>query len=228
MPIYPTINKLTEAEITKAIEDAFLGKPVTEQAASTGIKLLIKTWATEIVTQMRGELSAKLNPPRDGSGLAQSIQATPTEQQNTIYLSTIIGATHWPFVEYGVSGWDSAVGKINPNIGRGYQFSEHNQKHNGQTHAQAVRKWIPQTGWRKPENQKDKNGKLIKYTYESWAWVIARNIKKRGLKPKPFAYVGVSDENIERLSAALLELTKIQYQIVFKHPNKKLNNGNIN
>jgi hypothetical protein len=228
MAFYPNINKLTEAEITQAIEAAFLGsKPIPDEAASGGIKLLIKTWATEIVTQMRVEVAGKLNPPRDGSDLAQSIQALPTLQEKTIYLSQIVGAPYWPFIEYGVSGWDNAVGKINPNIGRGYQFSEKNKKHNKQTHAQAVRGWIPKTGYTKPENQKDKNGKLIKYTYDSWAFVIARNIKKRGLKPKPFAYVGVSNKNVERLSAALLELTKVQYQIVFRHPNKN-KNGNTN
>jgi hypothetical protein len=212
MAIYPNINKLTEEQIKQAVEQSMRGVPIDSVQTSAGLKFAIKTWSEEIVKQMRGELMLKLEPPRDGSGLAQSITATPVQQENTIFLSGIIGAPYWQFIEYGVSGTELDRGLPNRNTGR---VSRYDDK---QPPSDVIRKWIPQTGWRKPEGTKDKNGNPIKYTYESWAFVIARNIKKRGLKPKPFTYVAMSNDNKQRLIDALAEITKTQFKIVITHP----------
>jgi len=226
MAIYPTIKpELTTALIETAIRESFgSDEQIKQSGFSHIVEKSMNAWTKDIILQMRNHVRDSLNPTRDGSDLAQSIKPTAIHKKGTLKLIDVTANDYWSEMNYGVDGRVRSGHAIPNQWGNIHAYSKTpytNKPPLGESHADAILKWIPKTGFTKPPDTMDENGKWTRWTYESWAWVIARNIKNRGIKPKQFVEKSLTNEAKKVLSKKLYELTGLHFDVIWNHEAEK-------
>jgi len=225
MAFYPNINNLTESQIETAIRESFGDDEMIQQMEMNNIvELSMNAWTKDIIIQMRNHVRDSLNPPRDGSSLAQSITPTKITSNGTLLVMDVTANDYWHEQNYGVDGRTQQHAIVDPATGQKHAYSKTpytNEPSPGQSHADAILKWIPKSGFTKPPDTIGANGEKIHWTYESWAWVIARNIKNRGIKPKQFVEKTLTNEAIKVLGEKLYALTGLHFDVVWDNEAEK-------
>ena len=219
MAFYPNINNLTKSQIETAIRESYgTDEQIQQTEMADVVEMSMNAWTKDIILQMRNNIRDSLNPTRDGSSLAQSLKPSKITTTGTIMLIDVTANDYWHEQNYGVDGRTQQHAIVDPATGQKHAYSKTpytNTPAAGQSHADAILKWIPKTGFTKPPDSIGANGEKIHWTYESWAYVIARNIKNRGIKPKKFVEKTLTDNAIKVLGKKLYELTGLHFDVVW-------------
>jgi hypothetical protein len=157
---------------------------------------LLTELTEDVIKQLQDRLVARdINA---SLGLSQSI--VPTDvfiEGNTVGVGISMDF-YWKYVNYGVNGTE--INRGAPNWGGAPQQSK--------TFLQAIREWIPQRGLTLPEGFTD---------YDSFAWAIMSNKRKKGQEARPFftdvineSLVNVLKEPIERLLGRAVEISIVE------------------
>lgn len=120
-------------------------------------------------------------------GLSQSIKPTKVSVNGDVAQISIEMAHYWKYVNKGVNGTEVSRGA--PRWGKAPRGTK--------SFHQAILEWIPQRGVSLPERFK---------TFESFAWAIMANIKKRGQAARPFYDDVVNEELIKEMSGKFSEI----------------------
>jgi hypothetical protein len=185
----------------------------------TPLSRVLNAWGELLSVAMAEELSKLTVNKREDTDLANSItMAKPTIGIESISVE-VLGADYWKYVNYGVNGInrDAKNNSIGPGTKR-FSYSEASltRAGSGKSHAEAIRDWIPRARVYPnasfiAKHGKSGNAKL----YNSWAHAIARSIKNRGLKAKPFVSNTVTPKTEKLLSQVLLDVTGVAIDVRF-------------
>ncbi len=148
--------------------------------ANTEVEQIISNWLAERIEIAQNELEQN---DRVGTGaLKQSVRAEIETDDATIV--KVLAEDYWDFINSGVNG-------VANNFGAKYSFKNLGV---GSNMKQAFREFIQVRGItpREPE-----------MSYDSLAYVLARSVKKKGIRKTPFMDEGFSDEAIKELADRL-------------------------
>ena len=154
-----------------------------------------------------------------GAGtFAQSIKPIPIRVMGKEYVMSIQMDEIWKFINEGVDGWAQSRG------------SEYKYKKNGKPiPITAMKRFISTAGINVKKNGLSNKRKGLKKSktnpYDSAAWAIGYNIKKKGLKKTNFATEVFEGELIKDMQKELL--TTLGKEIVIEIK-KDIKNGNNN
>jgi hypothetical protein len=203
---------MTEAEIREYIFKNKLGIDPTETALPKTIADYVAQWVTEISQAFRTELETLTTKKQSQLGL--SIQPDEVSQIGTVVLTRIKAEDYWEFVNAGVTGIGGfEASKKHPShysSGTKFTSTEGFQFKNVNTHPQMVRslkEWLPSTGLL---------GGLSSKTYDSVVFGMAKNIKRRGLKPRPFVDNVINDNLLQKIASGLEDLTGNTFIVMFE------------
>lgn len=148
-------------------------------------KLMLKVTSKIIEDLQKALASRDINT--SSMGLSQSINPTQIVQEDGKLTIGIQMDYYWKFVNFGVNGTEVAHGA--PEWG--------SVPSSGKTFKEAILEWIPQRGIQLPPQFKD---------YESFAYVITQNKRKRGQEPRPFYNDVINSKLVGEIERQVVEL----------------------
>lgn len=149
-------------------------RDILENKPDSPLGKLLTELTEDVIKQLQERLVARdINA---SLGLSQSIIPTDVSINGGSVSVGISMDFYWKYVNYGVNGTE--VNRGAPNWGGGPQQSK--------TFLQAVKEWIPQRGLTLPDGFTD---------YNSFAWAIMVNKRKKGQEARPF-FTDVINENL--------------------------------
>ena len=123
-------------------------------------------------------------------GLSQSINPTQIVEEDGKLTIGIQMDYYWKFVNFGVNGTEV-------NHGAPYSYKAVSTPSSGKTFPESIREWIPQRGIQLPPQFK---------TFDSFAYVITQNKKKKGQEPRPFYNDVINSKLVGEIERQVVEL----------------------
>jgi hypothetical protein len=150
----------------------------------------------DIIEQLKERLQARnINA---SEGLSQSIGTKGAEIEGDSISVAITMDFYWKYIQYGVNGTEVSRGAPQWGKAPAGEKSFH----------QAIKDWIPSRGLSLPEQFKD---------YDSFAWAIMVNKRKKGQEAKPFftdvineQLVSVLKKPIEQMIGRAIEINIVE------------------
>ena len=164
-----------------------------------GLKGVLEDYINQINDAMRVKINEQSHAPV--SSLANSIKTEKIKDEGATISITTTASDYWKFFDKGVDGLEGKWGAP-----YSFKFAKPSR-----SHAEAIREWIPTTGFFKSPQ-----------SYESISFAVATNVKKRGLKPKPFV-APILDESpiLSEFAKAVLDITGAHIRVIFIDNEKK-------
>jgi hypothetical protein len=188
-------------ESWKKLEQEILSKKlgIDELPINSGLRGVLEDYVNQINQAMRDKINDQSHAPT--TALAKSIRSEKINDSGDTISITTTASDYWKFFDKGVDGLEDKWGAP-----YSFKFAKPSR-----SHAEAIRAWIPTTGFFKsPQN------------YDSIAYAVATNVKKRGLKPKPFV-APILDESplFKEFTQAVLDITGAHIRVIFIDNEKK-------
>jgi hypothetical protein len=205
-------------QLQKEISDSVSGKDsITPSTYQSPFKKALQLFSNELANQLKAQLKKYLVKSQP-SELGQSLTVAPIKEiSDSVVTTSILAAYYWRFINYGVDGRIKKYGSP-------YKYKPSYSYKPAYSHAEAIKEWVPTTGFKPTLTYSVKTKKPIKWTYDSWAFVIARNIKERGLKPKPFVDDVVDNPLIlEEIGGVAFSILDKQIDVIVIDIEKELN-----
>jgi hypothetical protein len=169
------------------------GSDVTESVKLTDskdVKSAVLRWLHEAIDAMnkavdRYDATATLN-------LRQSFRASDFRLDGQALKIDLEGAEYWAYVNYGVDGVENK---------RGRPFSFRYIRPS-KRHVAAIRKWAIDKAIGIPADE-----------LNSAAYLMARSIKRRGIKPRPFYTDTMTDKRVNELTVTIADITGKQISL---------------
>jgi hypothetical protein len=185
--------QVNEADILAQFKGGRSRGSFTQAVADTW-QGLVTAWANTSIDAAKKQLDD--NKRTASGGLKQSI-APRTRVFVGGMVVEIEAADYAKFVDKGVDGLEVKHGSP-------YSFRT---PFAGRKMADEIREWIPAKGAMLPEGFR---------SYESFAYAIATNVKKKGIKPTPFISDTFNDESLRALKTALEKKMGQELNVTFK------------
>ena len=158
---------------------------------------------------------AKKNVPKNSSILKNGIKGYVKESKNSIQVSFEMPEYGW-YQDEGVKGANPS--NVSPNAkikgqqapNSRYKFGSGSKKGSWGTFVNSIEKWAKQKNLR----FRDAEGKYKKGNYKSIAYVVARNIYSRGLKPSLF-FTKPFEQAFKQLPNGLVEKYGLEAEQLF-------------
>ncbi len=162
-----------------SIKDITFGQSneVLDNKPSSPLGDLLTKITEDVITRLQERMEAR-DINTSSLGLSQSVVPTEVEIGEGGIEVGINMAHYWKYVNYGVNGTEISWGA--PTWGTSSVPQE-------KTFHQAILEWIPQRGVSLPESFD---------SFDSFAYAIMANKKKKGMEPRPF-YDDVINEKLE-------------------------------
>lgn len=180
------MKQLSEAEIEALISNIGEAEAVVKAEPGSPLDELLCKLMQEVVDSLIQSLSSY-----DAVASANLMQSMIPSQQayldGEVLTVNITAPNYWKFVNYGVNGTE--VNHGSPAWGT--------QPPSDRSFHASIMNWTRDKGLQLPESFS---------SYESFAWAIMTNIRKRGQKPRPFYSDVVNDDLISYLSEAISTL----------------------
>jgi hypothetical protein len=163
-----------------------VGSEVTKSvslSASKDVNLAMVRWMSDVIkltTEGIDSVDAKAT-----LNLRQSVGFAELPVEAKVAQVAMEMATYWKFVEYGVNG-------VQTNRGAPFSFRYITPS---PRHVAAIRKWAVDKALGIPADEID-----------AAAYNIARAIKRRGIKPRPFLNPVLSDAKLDELVSSIAEV----------------------
>lgn len=165
-------------------------KDAVQQLASTPISIVVQDFANQAIEEMRA------NVPQASKTLQSSIGFEFQSEGSTITVR-FMAEDYWDFVNAGVNGVEQSSGAMTNQFGSTYNFQSENPSQkmvdafsgNG-----SMQNWMAAKGIQAPDGD-----------YESLAYVLARSVKRRGIKPTLFVDKALSEEKLKAFEIAIIE-----------------------
>jgi len=158
---------------------------------------------------------AKINAPKDLGSLRNSIKGYVKESPNSIQISFEMDEYGW-YQNEGVKGANPSNVSPNAKI-RGQQapnsrfkFGSGSKRGTWSTFVNSIEKWAK----RKNLRFRNEKGQYAKGSYKSLAYVVARNIYSRGLKPSLF-FTKPFEQAFKQLPNGLVEKYGLEAEQLF-------------
>jgi hypothetical protein len=203
---------MTEQEIKDFVLKNGLGVEPTATALPQTLNDYVGKWATEISQAFRTELE-NLSTKKE-SELGKSIQPQEVSQVGTVILTRIEANDYADFVNAGVTGIGGyEASKKHPShypsgtkftSTEGYKFDEGNKKY---PPIKGLEGWLKATGF---------IGGLPARSYTGVLIGMSINIKRRGLKPRPFVDNVINDNLLQKIASGLEDLTGNTFIVMFE------------
>lgn len=166
--------------------DIGVAKSVLSAEAGSPLDDLLLDLTKEVCNRLRSGLK-KHDANTSSMGLSQSIQPTEVSHDGDSVNISISAEHYWKFINYGVNGTERSWGA--PAWGsQGLQDKSFKQN---------ILEWIPKRGVQLPSQFN---------SYESFAYAIMTNIRKKGKEPKPFYTEVVNEKLINYMRPQIEEL----------------------
>jgi len=176
---------MSEAEIVNSLN---LGSAIETLQNEPGSPLgrLLQELINDIVDKLRKALvDRNVNTARQG--LSQSIQPTSVQYQGNTVSISIQMEFYWKFINFGVNGTEVNHGA--PSYGA-LPPAEKSFK-------DSILEWIPARSVQLPPQFKD---------YDSFAYAIMTNVRKKGKEPRPFFGDVINDQTAAVLKGPIEKL----------------------
>jgi len=202
-------------ESWKKLDQEILSKKlgIDELPLNSGLRGVLEDYVNQINQAMRDKINEQSHAPT--TVLAKSIRSEKINDSGDTISITTTASDYWKFFDKGVTGIGGDKNGVLHTSSAGYKFLypiPHPDSKRGKggkkksKFVQSILKWIPTTGFKPSPFM----------PYETWAFVIAKNIKQRGLKPKPFV-APVLDESpiLSEFAKAVLDITGAHIRVIF-------------
>ena len=156
------------------------------QSPDSPLGKLIMRVSNEIIKDLQ-EALVKRDINTSSLGLSQSINPTQIIEEDGKLTIGIQMDYYWKFVNFGVNGTEVNQGA--PQWG--------SVPSSGKTFKEAIKEWIPQRGIQLPPQFKD---------YDSFAYAIVKNKKKKGQEPRPFYNDVINSKLVGEIERQVVEL----------------------
>lgn len=198
------IRKLTPVQEGEIIKGINFGQPKSfEKVTESLLFPIVKRW-TELNIDAARELLTKENHSASHQ-TAQELKPNYKFTGDNVDV-TLMAPKHAPYLDKGVSG---VVNK------RSSEFSFKTIKPNRRM-AMSVKDWVTARGYTLPQGIP---------TYDSFAYAISTNIKKRGIERTGFISDTFSDESVNELAKAVTKALGISFSATFKYLTRGSNNS---
>lgn len=186
----------SEADILNAL-NLGTAKSVIEGKPNSPLGLLLTKLSNDVVNQLgksidKYDISASHN-------LRQSIKPQKVEVNGDMVSVAISADFYWKYVNYGVNGFEVNQGA--PNWGR--------ESQNTGSFSKSIQTWVRSKGIVAPK-QFD--------SYESFSFAIMSNIRKNGMKKRPFFTDVVNKQLVEYLKEPISKLLKKSITVTIIEP----------
>jgi hypothetical protein len=183
---------LSFLQSTGTVKDMFAPK------SGSALMTYLFNWAEDVTEQLRQSALTKANAT---GGLAQSMQAIPSQEQDKVVVSISMD-DYYDFINKGVNG-------VRQTVGSPYSFRTPYANSNmvSAILGEGGRGWIGAKGY-KPDS-----GTTIR-DYEAFAWGIATNKKKFGIEPTHFYDDVITEQLIQDLKTDLEKSFGLQLEVI--------------
>lgn len=168
----------TEAEILESLNIG-ASKAILENKGSSPLSELLISLVEGVVSDLKDALVAR-NINTTSLGLSQSIGVSGISFEGDTVSVGITAEFYWKYINYGVNGTEVNHGA--PEWGKAPQGVK--------SFKQAILEWIPQRGVMLPQEFR---------TFDSFAYAIMTNIRKKGKAPRPFFEDVVNNSLVAKL-----------------------------
>lgn len=169
-------------------------KDAIENKSGSLLGQLLVGLTQEVVEELQIAM-ANRNINTASMGLSQSTKPTEVTLSGSEVSVGISMEFYWKFINFGVNGTE--INRGAPQWG--------SQPNEGQSFKQAIGQWIPQRGIALPEQFQ---------TYDQFQYAIMTNLRKHGIKPRPFfddvinpGLVKILQTPIEKVLGRAIQLT---------------------
>lgn len=172
-------------------------KAVIEGQPNSPLGALLTTLANDVTKQLTESIDK--HGISASSNLRQSIKPQSVKLDGDVVSVSIEADFYWKYVNYGVNGTEVSHGA--PAWGH--------EKNNTKSFNASIQEWVRNRGIVAPEQFG---------SYESFAFAIMQNIKKKGQKPRPFFTDVVNKDLVEYLRKPIEKLFKKSMTVVIIEP----------
>lgn len=156
---------MTESEILAQL-DLGASRAILDNKGDSMLSRLLIDLCDEVVTELKDALKNR-DINTSSMGLSQSIGVNGVQFNGDSVSVGITADFYWKYVNYGVNGTEINHGAPEWGVAPAGE----------RTFKQSILEWIPQRGVMLPQEFK---------SYESFAYAIMANVRKKGKAPKPF------------------------------------------
>jgi hypothetical protein len=163
-----------------------IGQDVTDSisiSASKDVNLAMVRWMSEVIELTKANIER--TDAKATLNLLQSVDFADLPVEAKVAQVAMEMATYWKFVEYGVNG-------VQTNRGAPFSFRSITPS---PRHVAAIRKWAVDRSLGIPADEID-----------AAAYNIARAIKRRGIKPRPFLNPVLTDAKLDELVSSIAQV----------------------
>lgn len=158
---------------------------------------VVLDWTQELIDDMRNDLEGQTKS--QAKNLAQSIAPNLIVKRNGLTMEVSLN-DYFDFVDKGVNGWMG-------NVGSPYSYKT---KRASKKHAEAIAEWITAAGI----EFKGRGGDNWMKARLSAGYAMATAAKRKGLKPKPFFDVNLTQARVDELVQRIADATGEKIELV--------------